>query len=422
MLDLVLRNGRIRGRAEPVDIGIRGGLIAAIEPRISSSAPHEDLGGRLILPGFCDTHVHLDKACLLNRCGHDHGGLADAIAAVSRLKADFTCEDVYARGARCLDRAITQGTSHMRTHVELDPAVGLRSFEAILSLKQDYAWAIDLNICVFPQEGLFNRPGTEALLVSALKQGADVLGGCPYTDTRPDDHVARIFDLAQRFDVDLDFHLDFDLDPNWMHLDAVMRETERRGWEGRVAVGHATKLSALSTDALAQIAVRLEQSGVAVTTLPATDLYLMGRAHDGNVPRGVTPVHRLQAQGVTCSIATNNVLNPFTPFGDLSLLRMANLYANVCHAGPSDFGSVLDLVTESPARLMRLPNYGIAKGAAADLIVLDARDEVDAIAALPDPIKGYKRGQPTFVRETARLLAPSSVKQAALRKGSFSFG
>lgn len=418
MLDLVLRNGRLRGRDAPVDIGISGGRIAAIEPRISSPAPCENLGGRLVLPGFCDTHVHLDKACLLNRCGHEHGGLADAIAAVSRLKADFTCEDVYARGAQCLDRAIIQGTTHMRTHVELDPAVGLRSFEAIRRLRQDYAWAIDLSICVFPQEGLFNRPGTEELLISALEQGADVLGGCPYTDTHPDDHVVRIFELAHRFDVDLDFHLDFDLDADWMHLDAVIRETDLRGWGGRVAVGHATKLSALSADALALIALRLARSGVAVTTLPATDLYLMGRMHDGNVPRGVTPVHRLQAQGVTCSIATNNVLNPFTPFGDLSLLRMANLYANVCHAGPSEFASVLDLVTESPARLMRLSNYGSVTGSFADLIVLDARDEAEAIAALPDPVRGYKRGQPTFVREPARLLLPTNVKQAAPWKGT----
>jgi cytosine deaminase len=415
MLDHVLRNAKLRGRDTNVDIGIgQNGRIAAIESRIVSSAPGRDLGGRLVLPGFCDTHVHLDKACLLGRCGHQHGGLMDAIATVSRLKADFTPEDVYDRGARCLERAITQGTTHMRTHVELDPSIGLRSFEAIRQLKVDYAWALSLSICVFPQEGLLNRPGTEALLVAALENGADLLGGCPYVDSRPDDHITRLFDIARRFDVDLDIHLDFDLDPSWMHLDAVIRETDRRRWGGRVAIGHATKLSVLPADALTEIARRLSEAGVAVTTLPATDLYLMGRQHDGNVPRGVAPVHRLKTAGVTCSIATNNVMNPFTPFGDLSLLRMANLYANVCHAGPADFGSVLDLVTDEPARLMRLANYGMRIGADADFIVLDTADETEALAALPLPLQGFRQGRQTFQHEAARLLTPDDKPRPRL--------
>lgn len=410
MLDLVLRNARMRGRDRLFDIAIQQGRIAAIEPSIVSAAPAKDLGGRLVLPGFVDTHVHLDKACLLGRCEHAHGGLTDAIAAVSRLKADFTSEDVYARGARCLERAIAQGTTHMRTHVELDPSVGLRSFAAIRQLKADYAWGLELSICVFPQEGLFNRPGTEALLIEALEQGADLLGGCPYVDSRPGDHITLVFELAERFDVDLDFHLDFDLDPSWMHLDAVIHETASRGWDGRVTIGHATKLSALPGRDLAEVAVRLSRAGVAVTSLPATDLYLMGRDHDGNVPRGVTPVHKLKAEGVTCSIATNNVMNPFTPFGDLSLLRMANLYAHVCHAGPADFDAVLDLVTEEPARLMRLSDYGIRVGADADFVVLDTADETEALAALPLPLQGFKRGRPTFQREAVRLLAPSDAQ------------
>ena len=88
-------------------------------------------------------------------------------------------------------------------------------------------WAIDLEICVFPQEGLLNDPGTDELLVEACKSGADVIGGCPYTDTDPHGQIDRIFDIAQRFDVDIDMHLDFDLDPSWMHLDEVCRQTER---------------------------------------------------------------------------------------------------------------------------------------------------------------------------------------------------
>ncbi len=400
--DLVLKNAALRG-GRRADIAISAGRIVAVEPGIEATAPMEDLGGRLVLPGFCDSHVHLDKACLLSRLDRDLGDLQAAIGAVSSLKAGFTEDDVYRRGGRCIEKAVMQGTTHMRTHVELDPAIGLRGFHAVMALKRDYAWAIDLSVCVFPQEGMLNNPGTEALLVEALEHGADLLGGCPYTDSEPGAHISRIFHLARRFNVDIDFHLDFDLDPSWMHLDDVVTETEASGWGGRVAVGHVTKLSAINDERLAAIAARLADTGIAVTSLPATDLYLTGRDHDHGVPRGVAPVHRLARRGVCCSVATNNVMNPFTPFGDLSLLRMANLYANVCHAGPGDFGAVLALVTDGAARLMNVQGYGLHVGATADLVVLDATDENEALGEIAAPLVGFKSGRRTFTRALPTL-------------------
>src|SRR5690606_35160613 len=133
--------------------------------------------------------------------------------------------------ARVLEKAIGKGTTQMRTHVEIDPRVGLRSFEAVLALKQDYAWAIDLQICAFPQEGLTNDPGAEALLLQAMGRGSDLIGGCPYTDTDPDAQIARIFAIARQFDTDIDFHLDFDLDPSWRHLDEVCRQARQHRYE-----------------------------------------------------------------------------------------------------------------------------------------------------------------------------------------------
>jgi cytosine deaminase len=408
-LDLIFRNATI-APGQRVDLGVRAGRFAAIAPRLDSDARAIDLAGRLILPGFVDSHIHLDKACLLGRCGHaqgqHHGDLGDAIRAVAALKRDFTEDDVYQRGARVLEKAIVKGTTRMRTHVEVDPRVGLRSFAAIKALKRDYAWAIDLSICVFPQEGLTNDPGTDELLVAALHDGADLLGGCPYTDSDPDAQIARLFDLAQQFDVDLDFHLDFDLDPSWMHLDAVVAQTERRNYHNRVAVGHATKLSALPPEQLTQLAQRLARAGVAVTVLPSTDVYLMGRDATHNVPRGLAPAHRLVEAGVTCSIATNNVLNPFTPFGDGSLLRMANFYANVAQVGPGGFDTCIDLVTTLPARLMNLTDYGFAVGHPADLIVFDAASRADAMAEIAGPLAGYKNGRESFRHPAATLLPP----------------
>ncbi|UGY12728.1 amidohydrolase family protein [Bradyrhizobium septentrionale] len=406
--DLVFRHAVTRTSASTVDIGVADGWIAAIAPHLSCEAAEIDLEGRLALPGFVDTHIHLDKACLLGRCGHDHASVADAIRAVAAMKRDFTVEDVYARGAKVIERAITAGTTRMRTHVEIDPRIGLRGFEAVKALKRDYAWALDLSLCVFPQEGLTNDPGTDELLVAALNDGAEAIGGCPYVDTDPNAQIARIFDLAQQFDIDVDLHLDFDLDPSWWHMEEVCRQTERRNYQGRVAIGHATKLSALSPERLKAASARLAAAGVAVTVLPATDLYLMGRDATHNAPRGLTAAHRLVADGVLCSVATNNVQNPFTPFGDASLLRMANLYANAAHAGIGEFDTCLDLVTELPARLMNLRDYGIAVGNPADIIVLDTDSATNAIAELPDVLLGFRRGRKTFERQKPTLFRPGT--------------
>jgi cytosine/creatinine deaminase len=406
-LDLVLRHCRIAGREEAsVDIGIKDGLIAAIETQLPDSARSEDVGDRLVLPGFVETHIHLDKSCILDRCRNQSGSLDHAIAAVAAAKRAFTEEDVYARARRTLEKAILQGTTRMRTHVEIDPRIGLRSFNAIRTLKADYAWAIDLEICVFPQEGLLNDPGADELLVEACRNGADLIGGCPYTDTNPNGQIARIFEIAREFDADIDFHLDFDLDPSWMHLHEVCRQTLAHQWGGRVAIGHVTKLSALPPHDLDTAAALLSGSGIALTILPATDLYLMGRDHKYNVPRGVTPAHRMLHHGVVCSIATNNVLNPFTPFGDCSLLRMANLYANIAQAGPLEFSDCFDMVTTGPARLMNLTDYGIRVEHPADIVVLDGDTRASALAELAQPLFGLKRGRRTFTRPMPTLNKP----------------
>jgi cytosine deaminase len=410
-LDWVLREARVAGNEDcVVDIGVHAGRIVAIERELKTDAPEESANGRLVVPGFIETHIHLDKSCILERCRIAQGTLAEAVSETAKAKRDFTEDDVYARASRTLEKAIVQGTTRMRTHVEIDPRIGMKGFDAVKRLRADYAWAIDIEICVFPQEGLVNDPGTEELLVEACENGADLIGGCPYTDSDPEGHVARVFAIAERFDFDIDFHLDFDLDPSAMQLHEVIRQTETYGWGGRVAVGHVTKLSAIDRVALGALGRRLGDAGVAVTAIPATDLFLMGRDHDHNVPRGVAPVHRLAEQGVICSLATNNVLNPFTPFGDCSLVRLANLYANVAQLGrQKTIASCFDLITTAPARLMQLDDYGIAVGHPADLVVLDCESTFAAIAEIATPLMGFKRGRKSFSRPRATIYGPDQA-------------
>ena len=314
---------------------------------------------------------------------------------------------MYRRARRTLEKCVLNGTTHMRTHLEVDPVIGLRSLEGILPLVDEFKWAIDLEICIFPQEGLLNNPGTDDLMVEALRKGGRVVGAAPYTDSDPHGQIDRVFEIARDFDIDIDMHLDFGADTENLDLDYVCELTDRHDYGGRVAIGHVTKLSALPPDQLREKGRRLADAGVAVTVLPATDLFLMGRDQEHSMMRGVAPAHRLLCQGVNCSLSTNNVLNPFTPFGDCSLVRMANLYANICHVGGAgDTEEWFEMVTGRPARLMRLADHGIEVGKAADLVVLDCESRAAAVAELAPALMGFKAGRRTFTRQPAELHPP----------------
>ena len=379
-----------------------------IASALDVDAPQLKAAGQLVVPGLIETHIHLDKTCILDRCRVEEGTVAEAVSETAAAKRDFTISDVYTRGKRTLERCIAQGTMRMRSHVELDPGIGMTGFDAVEQLARDYAWAIDLELCVFPQEGLTNNPGTEELLIGGLRRGARAIGAAPYFDSDPRGQIDRIFAIARDFDVDIDMHLDLAETTEGMQVEYVCRKTEEFGWGGRVAVGHVTQMSLLTPHRFGEIAAQLARAGVAVTILPSTDLHLMGRSHDHAVPRGVVTAEPLRRAGVTCSISTNNVLNPFTPYGDGSLIRMANLYANVCQVSrPADLAGCLDMITGAAARLLRLEDYGITVGAPADLVCLDASHPAEAIATLAQPLWGIKRGRPSFTRSRARLHPPA---------------
>jgi cytosine deaminase len=409
-MDFVVRRARLLQGDELrlLDIGVADGKIVALATDLGADAPSVEAEGMLVVPGLIETHIHLDKTCILDRCRIQEGTVAEAVRETAAAKHAFTIEDVYARAEQTLARCIMQGTMRMRTHVELDPGIKMIGFDAVEQLARDYAWGIDVEICVFPQEGLTNNPGTEELLNEGLRRGAKAIGAVPYIDTDPRGQIDRIFAIARDHDVDIDMHLDLADSVDGMQIEYVCRKTEEYGWGGRVAVGHVTQLSLVEKPRFDAVTATLARAGVAVTVLPSTDLYLMGRSHQHAVPRGVVRVEPLREAGVTCSISTNNVLNPFTPYGDASLIRMANLYANVCHvARPDDLAGCLDMITSSSARLMRLADYGVAEGHPADLVALDATSPADAIGRIAQPLWGMKNGRLSFKHARAELFPPS---------------
>jgi cytosine deaminase len=283
----------------------------------------------------------------------------------------------------------------------------MRGFEGVQSLIADYKWAIDIEICVFPQEGLINYPGTEELLIEGLRRGARVLGGAPRYDTDEAGQIRRIFELAREFDVDIDIHLDVGPTAEGMNIYLVRELTEKFRRGGRVVVGHMAKLSLLPPGEVAALARSLADTGVAVTVLPTTDLFLMGRNRDHAVVRGVADANLMCEHGVTCSLSSNNVLNPATPYGDCSLIRMANLYANVLQIDrPNELRQCFEMLTARSARLLNLPDYGFAPGLPADIVIIDAQSPEQAIAEIAQALAVFKHGKQTVDWPAPSLLRP----------------
>jgi len=408
-MDLIIRNARLstRPRDAVLDIGIENGRIAAIAPAVAADGREYDAAGGLACAGLIETHIHLDKSRIIERCPPEQTREVNPVKSVAPLKPTFTVEDVRSRAARTLEECILHGTTRMRTQVEVDPGIGLRGFDAVALVIADYKWAIDIEMCVFPQEGLTNYPGSDELLVEALRRGAKAVGGAPRYDTDGAAQIDRIFELAREFDVDVDIHLDVGPTADHLYVRQVCELAEKYRRGGRVVVGHMAKLSTMPPDALKAVARRMADAGVAVTVLPATDLYLMGRDQDHNVRRGVADANLLVAHGVNCSLSTNNVLNPATPYGDCSLIRMANLYANVLQVRhPRELRECFAMLTERSARLLNLKDYGLAVGNPADIVLFDAQTPEQAIAEIRNPLAAFKHGRQTMLRQPPQLMRP----------------
>jgi len=212
-MDLIVRNARLAHAPDspPVDIGVSGGRIAAIEPALHADGPVFDAGGCVVCGGLVETHIHLDKSNIIDRCAPEEGRQANSMQRVAAVKQTFTVEDVYERASRTLEKCIRHGATRMRTHLELDGGVEMRSFEAIEKLRRDYAWAIDLEVCVFPQEGLTNNPRSDALLALQAKigHGKDIDG---WLAARGVADARRLWQTV-------------DIEPGWEDaLEAVLRE------------------------------------------------------------------------------------------------------------------------------------------------------------------------------------------------------
>ncbi len=408
-IDLLITNAIISGFEKPVDIWVNDKTIEGISITNESKtsdiviAKTYDAAGQFVCSGFYESHIHLDKACILDRCTIEEGTLEEAVTETGKAKENFTEEDVYSRASKVIEMAIKKGTIGLRTFVETDPKTELRSFNAIKRIRENYAFGIDIEICAFAQEGLTTEKETFNLLKRALQDGADLIGGCPYKDENPDEHIEMIFDLAQEFDVDADFHLDFDLDPDNSSIPKIAAETKKRKYQGRVSIGHVTKLAAMSSTQRMRMANLLNEAEITLTVLPATDIFLNGRDYDTLIPRGMVDANELTKKGVNTTISSNNILNAFTPYGDASLVRMANMYANIAqYSKDEDITEIYKMITDNAAKLLSQQTE-IRKGANSNFVILEAKSAVEVIRTIAQPLAGFKNGKQTFSNDKAMI-------------------
>ena len=405
MADLFLRAGIVAGRRQ--DVAIRDGRIARIGPdRPGAWGEALDVAGRLVLPGFVETHIHPDKAFIADRTEGLRAGGPSAQILVAELKKAFTVDDVYRRARRVLELAIRHGTTTMRAHVELDQFVETRGLEAMRRLQRDLAGVLDLSLIAFAQEGIFNDSVTQELLREALQSGVPTLGGCPYMDKDQRAHIDWFFETAQAFGARLDFHADSSDDPAMLTSDYIAEQTLARGMHGRVTLGHLSTLDALEPAHRARVVEKLREARIHVISLPATELHVKGRDAARYTWRGVTRLGELRAAGVNVAISTNNIVNPFTPYGHPDPLRQALVAAMSAHLGNLDqLAWLLDLVTTNAARAIGLEGYGLAEGCRADLVVLDAASPADAITEQAEKLWVVKNG-----RVVARNIRTSELR------------
>jgi cytosine deaminase len=392
-----------------VDVVVEGEHVVSVGPGAGAgTGDRTDAAGGLLLPAYVDTHVHLDKVLIRDQLAEHDGTLRGAIEAIHAAKRAYDVEDVRRRARAVIESSVLTGTTRLRSHVDVDTIGGLVPLEGVLAAAADCAHLAEVHAIAFPQEGILRDRGAAELMAEAMAAGATVVGGMPHWERTEDDqreHVRFCFELAQRHDADVDMHVDETDDGSVRTLAMVVEETERRGWRGRVTVGHVCALAAADDGYAERVIAGCARAGITVVANPVTNLVLQGRGDRGLVRRGTTRIRELMAAGVPVAFGQDCVQDGFYPFGRGDLLEVALISAHAAHlATVREQLDALAAVTTVPAAAWRLgPAYGIAPGALADL-QLYAAPTWPEVLRLQDPpravwFRGRQVARSTVTRE-----------------------
>jgi len=384
VFDLILRNCTLPDGRSGVDIGIAGGRIVAVEAALPGAAGEVlDAAGQLVTPPFVDAHFHMDATLSygLPRVNQS-GTLLEGIALWGELKPQLTQEALVERALAYCDWAVAKGLLAIRSHVDVcDPR--LLAVEALLHVKEKVRPYLDLQLVAFPQDGVLRAPGALDNLIRALDMGVDVVGGIPHFERTMADgaeSVRILCELAAERGLPVDMHCDESDDPLSRHIETLALHTQRLGLGGRVAGSHLTSMHSMDNYYVSKLLPLIAEAGVAAIANPLINITLQGRHDTYPKRRGMTRVPELLAAGVPVAFGHDCVMDPWYSLGSGDMLEVAAMGLHVAQMTSQDgMRACFKAVTETPAQILGLAGYGLAPGCCADLVLLQARDPIEAL-------------------------------------------
>ena len=376
----------LRGpRGTAIEILVHDGMIAAMDVALDHDADIDvvDGQGSLALPGLVDGHTHLDKTLFgLPWTPHPAGPERSSRIETEKALREEWPLTVAERASHLLRQCIALGTTALRTHVDIDPVIGLEHLHAILDIRERFKDQVDLQIVAFPQSGVAQCPEVAELLDAAIIDGADLIGGIdPLTmDGDLDGQLDALFAIASRRGVGLDVHLH---DPGPLGLVEITALSERvhaHGMIGHATVSHGFSLGAAETADFDRVAELMATSGVSLVT------------HGGGASP-LPPIKRLRAKGVCVFAGNDNVRDTWSPYGNGDLLERAMLLAwRSGFRTDDDLALAFDTVSTAGADALGLDAYGLAVGKQADFVCVKAGTLAEAVVSRPHRTLVVKKG------------------------------
>lgn len=396
--DLIVRNATLPDGRTGQSILCRNGRIAEIGTVPAIAGAREiDAKGYLVSPPFVDAHFHMDATLSLGQPRLNRSGtLLEGIALWGELKPLLTHEAVIERALRYCDLAVSQGLLAIRTHVDVCDD-RLLCVEALLEVRKKIAPYIDLQIVAFPQDGYYRSPTAAKNLERALDLGVDVVGGIPHFERTMADgaqSLKALCEIAAKRGLLVDIHCDETDDPMSRHVEALAYETQRLGLHGRVVGSHLTSMHSMDNYYVSKLIALMVEAQLHATPNPLINITLQGRHDTYPKRRGMTRVPELRQAGINVSFGHDCVLDPWYSLGQGDMLEPAHMGVHVAQMTSREgMRWCFDAVTVNPAKAMHLDGYGLDTGCHADMVVLQAKDPIEAIRLKPQRLFVIKRGK-----------------------------
>ena len=382
--DLILKNINLPDGQRGVDIACSGGLITAVEHGIEAEAKEViDGDGHLVSPPFIDPHFHMDATLSLGTPRMNVSGtLLEGISLWGKLKPVQSIDQIIERALRYCDLAVSMGIGAIRSHVDVCDNE-LKGVEALLEVRNQVGHYLDLQLVAFPQDGVFRDPTAYDNLIRALDMGIDIVGGIPHFERSMQegaDSVKALCELAENRGLMVDMHCDESDDPLSRHIETLAYETKRLGMQGRVAGSHLTSMHSMDNYYVSKLIPLMAEAELHAIPNPLINIMLQGRHDTYPKRRGQTRVPELKAAMINVGFGSDCVMDPWYSLGKADMLDVAHMGLHVGQlSSRSDMAWCFDAVTQNSAKIMGLEGYGLKKGSKANMVLLQARDTIEAI-------------------------------------------